>query len=185
MLEVLITFVFTILIVWAAYLWLKVVFLVLLLVLIFPGVYAMVKGAPFVPSMNSAINGMLKLGKFKKTDRVVDIGCGDGKVIRRIAKEKVKEAVGYELSIPTFLLARFRTFLAKGDEKIRFANFWHQDLAQYDVIVCFLLIEAMTNFEKDVWPKLRKGTRVISNAFKLRSVPVEAESDGVYLYVKK
>ncbi len=185
MLEVLVTFVFTFLIVWTAWFWLKVVLLALLLVLVFPGVYAMVRGAPFVPSMNKAIEGMLKLGKFKGTDRVVDIGCGDGRVIRRIARGKVKEAVGYELSIPTFLLARLRTFFAGGKEKIRFGNFWHQDLSKYDVIVCFLLIEAMTNFEKDIWPKLKKGTRVISNAFKLRGVKITAEKDGVYLYVKK
>ena len=185
MLEVLVTFVFTLLIVWAVYFWLKVLFLVLLILLIYPGVYAMVKGAPFVPSLNSAIDAMQKLGKFKKTDRVVDIGCGDGKVIRRIAKCGVKEAVGYELSIPTFLLARFRTLIGGGKEKIRFGNFWYQDLTKYDAIVCFLLIEAMTNFEKDVWPKLKKGTRVISNSFKLKGVPVTEEAAGVYLYIKK
>lgn len=185
MLEVLVTLFFTILIAFTVLFWLKLLFLVLLVVLIFPGVYAMIKGAPFVPSMDKAVRAMIKLGKFKKTDRVVDIGCGDGKLIRRIAKEGVKEAVGYELSIPTFLLARFRTFLSGGEEKIRFGNFWYQDLSKYDVIVCFLLIEAMTNFEKDVWPKLRKGTRVISNAFKLKHVQITEEKDGVYLYIKK
>ena len=185
MLEVLVTFVFTILIAWVAFFWLKVALFVLMIVLIFPGIYAMMKGAPFVPSMNRAVEAMLKLGKFKKTDRVVDIGCGDGKVIRKISKEKVNEAVGYELSIPTFLLARVKTFLSRGKEKIYFGNFWHQDLAQYDVIVCFLLVEAMTNFEKEVWPKLKKGTKVISNAFKLKQVAITEEKDGVYLYVKK
>lgn len=185
MLEVLITFVFTILIVLAVYFWLKVLLLVLLLLLIYPGVYAMMKGAPFVPSMDQAVKAMIELGKFKKTDRVVDIGCGDGKLVRKIAKEGVKEAVGYELSIPTFLLARFKTYMNGGKEKICFGNFWYQDLSKYDVIVCFLLVEAMTNFEKDVWPKLRKGTRVVSNAFKLKHVPIKEEKDGVYLYVKK
>lgn len=145
----------------------------------------MMKGAPFVPSMNAAVVGMLKLGKFKKTDRVVDIGCGDGKVIRRIAKEGVKEAVGYELSVPTFLLARLKTFFGGGKEKIRFGNFWHQDFSKYDVIVCFLLIESMADFERTIWLKLKKGTRVVSNAFKLKNVPIAAEKDGVYLYVKK
>jgi hypothetical protein len=75
--------------------------------------------------------------------------------------------------------------MSGGKEKIRFGNFWHQDLTKYDVIVCFLLIEAMTNFERDVWPKLKKGTRVISNSFKLKGVPITEESAGVYLYIKK
>lgn len=185
MLEVLVTFSFTVLIVLTNYFWLKVALLLVLVLIISPGIYAMMRGAPFVPSMNRAVAAMLILGKFKKSDRVVDIGCGDGKVIRKIAKKGVREAVGYELSVPTFLLARLRTFLAKGKEKIRFGNFWHQDLSRYDVIVCFLLIEAMRNFEKEIWPDLKKGTRVISNAFKLKGVPITAERDGVYLYVKK
>lgn len=179
------TFLFTLLIASVTNFWLKLFFLLALIMLTMPGIYAMVKGAPFVPSMDRAVKSMLKLGKFTGKDRVVDIGCGDGKLVRNIAKEGVKEAVGYELSIPTFLLARFRTFLAKGKEKILFGNFWNQDLAKYDVIVCFLLVDAMKDFEKRIWPNLRKGTRVISNAFKLRGVPIMAEEGGVYLYLKK
>jgi len=185
MLEVLVTFLFTILIVLSGYFWLKLIFLILLILIVTPGVYAMARGAPFVPSMDKAVQAMLKLGKFKQGDRVVDIGCGDGKVIRKIAKENVKRAVGYELSVPTFLLANLKTFFNRGKEQIKFGNFWHQDLSQYDVIVCFLLINAMADFEETLWPKLKKGTRVISNAFKLKGVQIEAEQDGVYLYVKK
>lgn len=185
MLEVLVTLIFTILIAFTVWFWLKVAFLVILVILIYPGVYATINGAPFVPSMDKAIRAMIKLGEFKKTDRVVDIGCGDGKVIRRISKEGVDMAVGYELSIPTFLLGRFKTFLGRGREEIRFGNFWYQDLSKYNVIVCFLLMGAMTDFEKDIWPKLKKGTRVISNSFKLKNVKIAEEKDGVYLYIKK
>lgn len=185
MLEVLIIFLFTILIVLTDFFWLKLGLLLVMIILIAPGIYAMFGGAPFVPSMNKSIESMLKLGKFKKTDRVVDIGCGDGKLIRKIAQKGVGEAVGYELSVPTFLLARLWTFLAGGKEKIRFGNFWKQDFSSYDVIVCFLLIDSMAEFEKKIWPRLKKGTRVVSNAFRMKNVRAEAEMNGVYLYVKK
>lgn len=159
--------------------------LIILIILILPGFYAMISGAPYVPSLKKKIEIMLNLAKLSKSDRVVELGCGDGRIIRKIASERVREAVGYEFSLPTYLAAKILVFLKHSKARIKFANFWRVDLSRFDLIVCFLMEEAMSKFEKEVWPGLKKGTRLVSNQFRMKGVkPVEC-IDNVYLYIKK
>ena len=162
-------------------LWFTVIGGVILLILIGPGLYATVFGAPYMRSSDKRIDGILKLGDFKKGDRVVDLGCGDGKVMNAIHKSGIDNVIGYEYSIPTYLLALFRF----GPGKVRFGNFWKKDFSNADVLVCFLLERTMGDFEKKIWPNLASGTRVISNEFVMEGVEADDSDGRVYLYVKK
>lgn len=163
----------------------KLLLFLLLLGLVLPGMYSTFKGAPYLPTGDKRLKAMLRLANLKADDRVVDLGCGDGKVIAAVSDHGVKEAVGYEFSIPTFFVAKFRKFFRKGDEKIVFGNFWKKKMDNFDVVICFLLEKTMLDFEKKIWPKLKKGTRVVSNEFKMRGVSPDKEEGRVYLYVKK
>lgn len=183
MLEVLFTVVFVALIVYVDLFWVKVLSFAALFLLLVPGIYSMVGGAPYIPSSKKRIQSILKLGNFVEGDRVVDIGCGDGRVIAAVANEGVGEAVGVEFSIPTYLLAKVYSSL--GVYKVYYKNFWRMDFGDYDVIVCFLLDKSMLEFEKKIWPKLNAGVRVISNEFQMVGVEPVRREGKVYLYVKK
>lgn len=184
MFEILVALVFTVLILAIDVVWIDMILLVAMFILILPGVYAMITGAPFVPTGKKAVMAMLELGKFKKNDRVVDIGCGDGGLVRAIARQGVKSAIGYEFSVPTYLWARFISIFKGRGEKIIFANFWKRDFRNVDVIVCFLLTNSMRDFERKIWPGLRKGTKVLSHVFELKGIEPVAYKDSVYLYIK-
>lgn len=184
MFEIFVTLVFTVLILAIDVVWIDMILLVAMLIFVLPGVYAMITGAPFVPTCKKSVMAMLELGKFEKTDRVVDIGCGDGRLIRAIARQDVKSAIGYELSVPTYLFAKLMTLIRGGEEKIVFGNFWKLDFKNVDAIVCFLLVDSMREFEKKIWPDLRKGTRVLSHIFRLHGVRHVSYKDSVYLYVR-
>jgi len=161
------------------------ILLVLAILLILPGMYAMITGAPFVLTTKKRLEAMIKLGNFKKTDVVYDLGCGEGRIIRAVAKCGVAKAVGYEFSFFTYLLAKAKTFLKGGNEKIYFRNFWKGDYGKATVIVCFLLPKPMARIKKEIWPKLKKGTKLISNDFKIPGVKPEKELHKVFLYIKK
>lgn len=163
----------------------KAALFLLLLVFVLPGMYSTIKGAPYLPTGEKRLKSMLDLAALTSEDRVVDLGCGDGKVIAAVSDYGVKEAIGYEFSVPTFLVAKFRKFLRKGNEKIVFGNFWKKKFDDFDVVVCFLLEKTMLDFEKNIWPTLKKGTRVVSNEFKMKAVSPDREEGRVYLYVKK
>lgn len=155
------------------------------ILLILPGMYAMITGAPFVLTTKKRLSAMIKLGNFKKTDVVYDLGCGEGRIIRAVAKCGVKKAVGYEFSLFTYLLARIKTLFLRGKEKIYFRNFWKEDFKDATVIVCFLLPKPMAKIKREIWPKLKKGTRLVSNDAKLPGVKPEKELHKVFLYIKK
>lgn len=184
MFEIILAFVYAVLILYVDSLLWMIVLTVIFLILVLPGIYSMFFGAPFVISLKSRVEAILKLGNFSVGDRVVELGCGDARIIRKVAKKGVKEAIGYEFSVPTFLFAKLLTFLAHGKEKIKFKNFWRADLSRFDVVICFLMKETMFDFEKKIWPNLKKGTRVISNSFKMKNVVSVKSEDGVHLYVK-
>ena len=164
--------------------WLKLLLIVLLLFLVVPGLYATLKGAPYLPSSKKDIERVLSLGKFKKNDVVYDLGCGDGRVIRAVAAKGVKESIGYEFSAPTFFLAKVRSWIFGKGELIYFADFWKLDFKQADVLICFLLVDSMGDFEKKIWPKLKKGARVLSNQFEMKGLKYVSKKANVYLYVK-
>jgi SAM-dependent methyltransferase len=77
---------------------------VAILVLFFGGIVAI--GAPYVPSHNSdvaiAFDTLYPLGK---KDTVVDIGSGDGRVLRAASSRGAK-AVGFELNPLLWLISR-------------------------------------------------------------------------------
>lgn len=151
-----------------------------LFVLIAPGLYAAFTSGPFVPSARKRHKTMLKLAELTDSDIVYDLGCGDGRLVFSASKFSGR-ACGYDLSIPLVLYGKLISlFYPKA--KIHFGNIWKQDYKDATVIFCYLLPGAMKQFHKEVWPKLRKGTRVISNAFEIHDLKPLKKEDKVYLY---
>ncbi len=148
-----------------------------------PGTWATWTGAPFVPSSDKKIKKMIELAGIKPGEKVYDLGCGDGRVVFAAAAAG-GDATGFELSIPTFLLAWFRAY-GKKSAKIRMKNFWAQDYRQADVIFCYLLTQTMQQFRDRVWPQLKPGCRVVSHAFTMDGIPPDTKEEGVALYIKK
>lgn len=125
----------------------------------------------------------MQLARIQPGERAFDLGCGDGRVVFAAAKAGAR-AIGYEFSIPTFLIAKFRSIFYPG-ASIQFRNYWKQDYRNADVIFCFLLTRTMSEFYEKIWPHLKKGCRVVSNSFAIEHLQPEERKSCVYLYVKK
>lgn len=80
-------------------------------------------GAPYVPSRRKHIDDAFrKLYKLSSKDVLVDLGSGDGVVLRAASKYGAR-AIGYELSPP---LAWLSQFLSRNDPnvRVRCVNMW-------------------------------------------------------------
>lgn len=157
------------------------IILSLVILLLLPGFYAAVTSGPFVPSSRKRHKVMLKFADLKPTDIVYDLGCGDGRLVFK-ASQYAKKVIGYELSIPLYLFGKIRQLFSRPTAHIRYGNIWKQDYKDADVIFCYLLPKAMKQFYQEIWPTLKPGTRVISNAFKIHDVKPVQQEEKVYLY---
>lgn len=156
--------------------------LIFALAVTLPGIYAMLRGAPFVPTMRATQERMFGLANIKNGETVYDLGCGDGRLVFAAAKKGAR-AIGYEFSVPTFVLAKLLSFF-HARSSIRFANMWKQDYKNADVLFCYLLTDTMQTFKKVVWPQLKPGTRVVSHAFKMKGIEPSKTDHDVVLYIK-
>ncbi len=156
--------------------------LVGMLLVSLPGMYAMLTGAPYVPTKMSVVKRMVELAKIKPGEVVYDLGCGDGRIVFA-ASQKGAKAIGYELSVPTYIYAKLKS-LFHPQSQIFCRNFWTVDYSKADVIFCFLLTDTMQKFHREIWPTLKPGCRVVSNSFTIKNLKPLAHDGNVIIYKK-
>jgi hypothetical protein len=61
--------------------------------------------SPYVPTSRKAVERMLDMANVRPGEIVIDLGCGDGRVLRE-ASRRGAQTIGYEISIFMFLIAR-------------------------------------------------------------------------------
>ena len=143
-------------------------------------------GGPYVPSKNERVANMLALAGIKPTDRVVDLGSGDGRIVFAAAAAGAKEAVGYEIHPVLVWWSHFRCRRMPNGERCRFIrqSFWHADFHGFDVVFLYQLPKTMRRLTDKLRDQLPADVRVVSNAFELPGWRQVAEKDRIFLYQK-
>lgn len=150
-------------------------------IIIFVGFTAFT-GAPYVPSKPREVKwAFSKLYKLSAKDVVVDIGSGDGLVLRAARREGAR-AVGYEINPVLVLIAKWMSRHDAGVE-VRLANLWRRSLPD-DVTVVYTFgddrdIKRM--YERVVNEATRIGRSIwlISYGFNILGIE-PARSEGAY-----
>ena len=135
------------------------------LFLIVPTIVALVSGAPFVPTPMRSVKEMLKAAKIKKGQKVIDIGCGDGRLCHMANKVYGADSVGFELSPLVYFMAKICQPFWKSEAKIRYGDFRNHDLSDADHIVTYMLPETLEKFIPKFEKELKKGAKITSYAF--------------------
>jgi|SRR5690606_1127953 len=160
------------------------VILVLALVIVIFG-FVVFFGAPFLPTKRQQIESALDLLNLKKGQTLLELGCGDGRVMLVAAKRGIK-VVGYELNPVLALIARIRTWHYRQSTKIIWGNFWQAAWPKTDGIFVFLLDKYMQKLDKKIVQHANNSTvKLASFAFKIPSKKPTKTYNGVYLYEYK
>lgn len=125
------------------------------------------KGALFVFTPSVRIEYALENIDLKKGQQVVDLGCGDGRILISVLKKfDGVIATGYEINFFPYLIAKIRSFFYK-DLTIKRKNFLKADLKNVDVIFCYLFPDLMKDVAMLLSSNHKKGALLISFNFPL------------------
>lgn len=93
----------------------------------------------------------------------LDVGCGDGRVLVRLAAGRPDSRfTGIEQALVPWLLARLRCWASPDECAVERGDLWKHDLASYDVVYAYLSPAVMPEFWKKAQREMRSGTLLIS-----------------------
>ena len=145
--------------------------------------------APYLPTPMPLVERMLDLAGVEAGTRLVDLGCGDGRVVLAAARrgacatgididpERIAEAEAAAAASGLTSLARF----AQGD-------LFALALSGFDVVTLYLLRHVNGWLEGKMLSELQSGARVVSHAFPMPNWAPAAqetwEARQLYLWVR-
>ena len=135
-------------------------------------------GAPYLPTLRPQIYTAFELLDLKQGQTVLELGCGDGKVLIAAA-EKGYRAIGIELNPFLWAIAWLRTRRYGSKVQVIWGNFWHMAWPPADAVFVFLLDRFMPKLDSVMQ---KRGGKLVSIAFRVPAAAVAAERNSVFLY---
>lgn len=158
-----------------------IIFILFFLIIFIPWTF----GAPFQPTSKKELQNIIKIAKAKKTDKIVDLGSGNGTIIIEFAKKGIK-SYGYEIN-PILVWWSKRKIKKLGLQNLAFVykkNFWNIDLSEFDIIISFQIIYVMKKLYNKIKKEGKNKVKIISNTWKIKNKKPIKKIGHIYLYSK-
>ncbi len=148
--------------------------------------FGVIFGAPFVPTRKIWIREALDLANIRKNDTVVDLGSGNGEVLKMAISAGAKKAVGYEINPILVLWSRLR-FLRNPRIQIENENFLTHELPPETTVIYLFQVNKVMKKIPGLIRKNRekfaaKKIRVVCFGFELDGEKSVRELNGMRLY---
>ncbi|MCF8336218.1 MAG: class I SAM-dependent methyltransferase [Bacteroidales bacterium] len=135
-------------------------------VLVFPQINAQDLDVPYVSTPQSVVEKMLEVTDTGPGDYVIDLGCGDGRIVISAAQ---RGAYGHGVDLDPERLREARSN-ARGSnvsDKVMFLqeDLFKTDFSRANVITMYLLSSVNLKLRPRLLDKLEPGTRVVSHDF--------------------
>ena len=152
---------------------------IIILLVCFAGV--LLFGAPYLPTLRPQIKAALELAELKKGQTLIELGCGDGRVLLAAARQGIN-VVGYELNPLLAAIAWLRTLPYRRQVRVIWGDFWRADWPPADAAFTFLLPRYMARLDATCRHYHHRPLKLVSFAFQVPGKKPSAEKRGVFLY---
>jgi len=121
---------------------------------------------PYVPSGDTVVDAMLKLGGVNAKDYLIDLGSGDGRIVIAAARQFGARGFGVEIDDNLVRTSRRNAEKAGVQDKAEFftRNLFDTDLSKATVITIYLYHSVLLRLRPSLL-KLKPGTRLVSHDF--------------------
>ncbi len=141
---------------------------------------------PYVPTHRQAVEAMLELAKVTEKDYVIDLGCGDGRIVVIAAKKYKARGLGVDLDPRRVRESKRNATKAGVTDLVEFrkADVMDTDVRQASVVTLFLLESVNVRLRPRLFAQLKPGTRVVSNSFHMRDWKPDQKNRNPKAYSK-
>jgi ribosomal protein L11 methylase PrmA len=110
---------------------------------------------------------MLQLAGVQKSDLVIDLGCGDGRIVIAAAKEYGAHGIGVDIDPERIQEAKENARKAGVANLVEFrqGDLFDADIRKATVVTLYLLPSVNMKLRPKLWRDLKPGTRVVSHTF--------------------
>ena len=141
------------------------------------------------PTDRATVRRILSLAQIKRGETVVDLGCGDGRIVITAARAFGAEGVGIEIDPARVLWARTAALLAGVRKRVRIVwkDMYKVDLYDADIVILFLSSAANLKLQDKLLRELHQGARIVSYyhpmlGWKPDKVEIAKTGYSMYLY---
>lgn len=122
---------------------------------------------PYVPTPQDVVDRMLEIVKPTDKDFVMDLGCGDGRMLVTAASKFGARGRGVDLNPVRIQEATENAKKANVTDKIQFEvkNLFETSISQATVLTMYLLPSVNLQLRPRILSEMRAGSRIVSHAF--------------------
>jgi len=142
-------------------------------------------GAPYVPTRARDLDKLFETAGLKRSDVLVDLGCGDGRLLLAAAERGIK-SVGIELSPVLAFITWLRIRRVRSLARVEMADYWGRDLPDDTTVVFVFLAKPFMNklkkYLQEQSARLGRPLTLVSYGFPLPGYKPVAQRDAVLVY---
>ncbi len=148
---------------------------------------------PYVPTKYPVVDEMLRLANVQKTDILIDLGCGDGRIVVAAAQKCGARAIGVDIDPDRIEESQENAAKAGVKDHVKFiqGDLFQADVREASVVSLYLLTSVNIKLRPRLIRELRPGTRVVSHNFGMdnwkpdqtSNVMVDEISHDVFLWI--
>ena len=122
---------------------------------------------PYVPTPQEVVEGMLKLAGVKAGDTVIDLGCGDGRIVVTAAEKFGAHGIGVDINPERIKEAEENARKAKVTNRVKFIekDLFEADVSPASVVTLYLLPDVNLRLKPKLLKELKPGSRIVSHSF--------------------
>ena len=144
---------------------------------------------PYFPTPQPLVDRMLEMAELKESDFVVDLGCGDGRILVTAAQRYGAKGLGVDFEAQRIVEADENAKKAGVSDKVQFRkeDLFDTDISNATVLTLYLSLAINIKLRPRILETLKPGARVLSHDFNMGDwLPDRTErisSRVVYLWI--